>query len=256
MGAIGGGFAGVMRAVDVAEDAGCVPIELRPPPPAEAATVQVRLRGDAGELRASWNLGVHLEDPATGAVIARHRTLDRGPPTFTVPPGRYRVVAAGTPYLESSHGTLMRPRELGRAEREVTLAAGVTEEVALSIPAGARLHLHLTGEADAADRAAILDGESWLQEQTDLLDARSRTARVSLLRPGHAAVVVYRTLETTGDSAAGIHLESGWPLGQPLPSQVVPNGRFTLVARLPGGREARTDVNLEPGQTTPVALRF
>lgn len=253
---LGAGFKGEMHRVDVGPNAGRVAVEVAASPANEPGTVSVRVLHAGNELdgrsRAEPEFDVVLESVESGAVLlAREQDGDPAPFVFRAPAGRYRVVAEGAPFVDSQHGVLMTERVLGRTELDVDLVANTTLEVALELGLGARVELELEGAPDDADRAAA--GE---HEDEARLTRAASMAEVVLLRPERRSETVYRTVEIRMSSAAGTHRESRWPLGEKHLSQVLPQGTVTILARLPGGRQARARVELRPGETTPVKLRF
>lgn len=113
-----------------------------------------------------------------------------------------------------------------------------------------------TGALPDADEAAVRarerssTDEAWLQRL-------ARSAEVELRAPGRRPVPVQRVAFLGGGtSGAGSHLTTRFELNTTVETELLPAGRFTLVARLPGGRVARAPVELLPGQTTAVTLRF
>jgi hypothetical protein len=115
----------------------------------------------------------------------------------------------------------------------------------------------LAGEANAADRAAIegtyRNSSVGIENWREVFPSR---AALVLLAEGSRPIDVQFTEQWTRSSGAGTHLTKYLALDKQDVSQVLPAGRFTLEARLPGGRVARTPVVLVDGQTTEVALAF
>lgn len=164
----------------------------------------------------------------------------------------------GTHFIESQHGTLLTERELGRAEAEIEILADTSHEVAIEILSGARLDLSLQGTVKEVDRQALCDRNPWYGEPGNekQLEAAAARATIQLLRPGRRPERVYHTTNVTGSSAAGKRRTDGWELGSDDLSHAWPAGRFTLQARLPGGREVEVEVELVVGTTTGLVLEF
>lgn len=259
--AIGAGFDGAPLLVDVPPGAGRVPVELRAREPAEPGEVSVRL----------WHRGTELTEPSgpqefdlrleslPGALplFTVDRRRDRAPFLLRAPPGTYRVVAEGRATLDLQHGRLLRPRALGQAVAEVTLRSGAPRTLDLELDAGAWLEVSLAGRADEADRQAVLEEDEHLgdPDQAQALATRAASARLFLLVPGCAPEPL-RFVRRTGVPEWDKDLTTLQFLGSTQRSECLPTGRATLLARLPGGREARADVELREGETTKVALRF
>ena len=261
---LGAGFDGRPQPVEIPAGAGRVTVEVRASArfaPGEVfdtgfGTLSVRVGSAAGEL------GVHVagvpfdhgvpfalevESPSSGHRLLAADTIRNGPPyAFRVPPGTYRVVARGYPRIEPYHAGLERPRELGRDESEVTLAAGARQEIRLELDTGARLELTLEGEGRP--------GESQLARRNGIRgkDERLIVAEVTLVDARGRSEPVYRRVKGFYQD----NLVSTWPLGDTSLSERLPTGRATVVARLISGREARAEVELFECETAKVTLRF
>ncbi|MCK6445300.1 MAG: hypothetical protein L6Q99_02815 [Planctomycetes bacterium] len=243
------------RPVDVfvPEGAGRVDVVVAVAPEAKFGVLDVTVREAVDPQRAT-GVEVVLEDPRNGSLVLRRFAPDRARHwRLELPGGEYRVVVQGAAELDLWHGTLWGARELGRFEQTIEVVAERETKVIASLGDGARLELSLVGKSDASDRAALqATGLTYL----DGLEAAAKLAQVALLSPGHRPEPVDFRFGIDAGSAAGIHLRAGLPLGERQTSEVLPVGRYELVARLPGGREARAPVELLEGRTTSVELRF
>jgi hypothetical protein len=208
--------------------------------------------------RTAGDYRISLEDVSTGLRVCDVDAPLGAVPLQRAPAGRYRLVVEGVASGDSWHGTVWTTRNLGRAEVEIDVIAGARVEVPITIGEGARIDLELAGEPDAGDREAVARSEPWMLEPQNVagLPERVASASVVLLRPQRGFESVFRLIEITGGSGAGKHLAQNWPLGLRETSQVVSPGTWTLVARLPGGREVAAEVVLRAGETTPVRLEF
>ncbi len=256
VGAIGGGYRGDFTVVDAAPGSGRLEAELRAAPPQELGAAHVRVFHGNDEIDGDFGqpaFRLYLEHVETAAVLLARDERGSGPPfRFDAPPGRYRLVAEGEDDVESYHGTLMRGRELDRVEQEIVLVAGDTIDVQLALGAGARLEVTLEGEPPPVDVTA----QGYDESQRDWHERIARSATLRLHAPGRRPSTVVRTVEWTGSSAAGPHLTSLFELGATSVSQVVPSGRYELVATLQDGRTAMQGVELVAGEALPVTLRF
>lgn len=264
----GPGFDGIPREVEVPPGSGPVVVELRARDLGELGTITVRVVHAGSELTGGYGgepFGLRLETFSPVTLLALHDTEQSSASfVFRAPAGTYRVVAEGRTATEFHHGTVTRRRALGRSEAEVVLRAGAREEVLLDLAEGARLEVTLVGEVTEADVAAARAANPWLADRmTDVVAAEAEVARraalaeLHLVEPGRPREPVLRVdLAYSGSSAAGQHLLTQWPLGETRVSEVLPCGRHSLVARLPGGRTARAEVELVSGTTAKVTLRF
>ena len=265
VGAFGGGFDGSLTTLDVPENAGRVELELRARPEVELARLDVlvtavslpRTSNASGRADEPY-FDVSLESLDSGAVLLAYRGYQ--PPfhfDFQAPPGSYRVVAEGQPGIDDYHGVLYSQRLLGRAESPVQLVSASKASLTLDLAPGGRLELDVTGEPSPRDLKAVRERHPDLvQDNTELLEQWAHAATFELRWPDHRPEIVYRTIELRGTSAAGTHQTGEWPLGTHDTSQMLPAGDFTLIARLPGGRELRRAVTIRPNETTPVSLEF
>ncbi len=262
VGAMGAAFDGSLQVVEVPPGASRVPVELQARSMGEFGAVSVRVLHAGRELSGDVrdNLEVSLESGPTAArLLERDPYRGRAPFVFRAPAGTYRVVAAGKAYTDYQHGTLMVPRAMGRSEAECVLIPGTTQDLVLELDDGARLELELMGEASEADRRSVLTSYPWLADPEHAAQLASWAARaeLALVHGGRRPEpVLFSGPDYQGTSAAGVHLKSGWPLGQVHRSEILPTGRYTLLARLPGGRAARVEVELRAGATTAVKLEF
>lgn len=244
--------------VAVPEGAGRVDVRIVALDPKPPGVIVVDMRSAAGE-SLTRGIAIRVEDPASGCALVDRDEFygETFPLRLELPEGQYRVVGDGAPFVDNHHGVLLTPRALGRAEALVRVTSGGEIGVALQLAEGARLRLRLAGQANAADRAAVeakYRGYSFGEE--DWREVHAARATILLRSDGNRPVDVLFTEEWTGSSAAGTHLSRELALGKEDVSQVLPAGRFTLEAWLPGGRVARAPVTLVDGQTTAIALAF
>ena len=254
VGALGGGFDGRMALVDVPPGSGRVEVVVRRPPRCVLGSVAVTLASEGRELRGEGGepeFRLWLEHVETCAVLlTRYEYLRETRVTFDVPPGRYRLVATGAPSVDHHHGTLLRPRTLGRVEAEVEVVSDTTAEVGLDLGPGGSLAVSLTGEARDEDVRAVR--ERFPGVSAEWLETLSRSASLSLLRGNRRPEAVLRQARDRG--SYGPHLCEDWPLGETHGSEILPAGNYVLLARMPGGREARASVAITAGETTDVRL--
>ncbi len=201
------------------------------------------------------DVAIRIEDPRTGiAIVDRDELYDAGwPQGFSLPEGDYRVVVDAKPQVDDHHGVLYAERAAGRFEGYVRVSRDQTARLTGTLPAGARLAVRVSGAASEADRAAIRDFYRGFSVGWPNWEERF-PARVQLVlrAEGRWPVQVEFLEKEFHDS----RLTPFLALGADGVSQILPAGRFTLEARLPGGRVARAPVELVDGQTTEVALAF
>lgn len=255
VGALGGAQRWTPIEVDVPGGAGRVDVRLVLP--AAIPTGELLVQVHEGEGRRATSIAITIEDPATGAMLVKQDGDTGGQSTMRLPEGEYRVVVEGAPFVDFHHGTVLRERGAGRFETLARVVAGSTTRVSAVPGEGARLRVQLEGRANDADRAAIAKHYAGMtcgvDDWNEVFAAR---ATLVLLAPDRRPIEVQFIEEWLETSAAGKHLTSFLALGATDVSQIVPAGRFTLEARLPGGRVARTPVVLVDGGTTDVELAF
>lgn len=243
------------RPVDVFVPAGAgrVDVVVEVAPETKLGVLDVTVR-DAVDPRRSSGVEIVLEDPHDGSIVLRRFAPDtRHHWRLELPAGEYRVVAQGAPELNLWHGTLWGARELGRFEETVDVLPEHETKLLASLGDGARLELLLVGASDANDFAASR-ARGWTDPE--FVEREAKLAQVALLSPGHRPEPVNFRYEIDVGSGAGTHLRAALPLGERQTSEVLPVGRYELVARLPGGRELRAPVELFEGRTTKAELRF
>lgn len=265
VGAVGPGFDGSLRAVEVPREGGRVVVDLHARDRGEFGTVSVRVRWRGREIGGrGWPLDVTLRSIEGDACLLALDTNASAPPlVLHAPAGAYRIAVEGRANV-NWYGVVWHPREAGRTEREIVLAPGRTTDVELEIGDGAKLEVSLDGVSTEADRQAVWGGRfvpyvasgdaAAREAATERLAGQAQLYLVSDDRQREPVLFVEEAWE--GTSAAGLHLNDRWPLGTTRVSECVPAGTYTLVARLPGGREARAEVELLEGSVTPVFLRF
>jgi hypothetical protein len=265
VGAMGPGFDGSLREVEVPRAGGRVVVDLHARDLGELGTVAVRVRHRNREIGGrGWPLDVTLRSIEGDACLLALDTNASAPPlVLHAPAGAYRIAVEGRADV-NWHGVVWHPREAGRAEREIELAPGQTTDVELDIGDGARLEVSVDGAPTEADRLAVWGGRfvpyvasgdvAAREAATERLAGQAQLYLVSDDR--RREPVLFLEEAWAGTSAAGLHLNDRWLLGTTHLSECLPAGRYTLVARLPGGREARAEVELLEGSTTPVFLRL
>jgi hypothetical protein len=245
--------------VDVPPGAGRVDVRLTAA--AEVPLGVLRVDVQSAEPATSAFVRVRVEDQVSGLVLVDRddRYYDDGSSrnVLSLPEGDYRVVVDGHPLLDGWHGVLWHERAGGRLEADVHIQRGREARVTGTLPSGARLRVRVSGEATEADREAIRSADrgytvGWPNWQ----ERFPHRVQLLLCAAAREPIPVEFVEEWTGSSAAGKHLTPFLELGQEDVSQVLPAGRFTLEAHLPGGRVARAPVTLVDGQTTEVALTF
>jgi len=251
----GPGFDGVPREVEVPEGSGPVVVELRARELGEPGTLALRVVHDGAELVGGYGgttFELRLESLELATPLLRLDSEGRAPFLLCAPAGRYRAVVAGRASTNSHHGTLTGPRSLGEATAEVVLVAGVTQELTLALDQGARLEVTLAGEIDATDLAAARARAPAIESAAEYAEL-AREAELFLVDPGRPREPVVHVIQ---GGIMGAFLRRTWRLGTTEVSECLPSGRHRLVARLPGGREARAEVELLPGTTSAVKLVF
>lgn len=257
VGVLGGSQRWTPLEIEVPADAGRIDVTLSATPEVPRGSLLVDVVTPEG--KRTSQLAIRIEDPRTGDVVVNRAELfDAGwPQGFSLPEGDYRVVVDGAPSTDFFHGTLMQERQLGRFEADARVVADATVRVAGTLSRGARVRVKLAGTANDADRAAIAaqfaGSTVGIDDWNEVLAAR---AGLLLCAEGRRPIVVEFTEEITGSSAAGTQLSNHLALGATDVSQIVPAGRFTLEARLPGGRVVSAPVVLVDGETTEVELAF
>ncbi|MBK7877892.1 MAG: hypothetical protein IPJ77_19605 [Planctomycetes bacterium] len=199
-------------------------------------------------------LAVRIEDAATGVELLAQEAFAWGaspPATFELPAGRYRVVVEGAASV-GYHGTLESERAAGRVEELVTVEPGRATRVEARVPGGARLKLTVHAAIGERERAAFLarfgDQGEWN------LDFFTHRATLELCRPGRAPLPADFRYELGTTSAAGTHVRPALTVGTTQVSELLPAGRFTLVARLTSGRSVEREIELVEGATLEVVL--
>jgi hypothetical protein len=202
-------------------------------------------------------LVLRIEDPDLGVPLVERRSHYGAtwPQRIQLAEGDYRLVVEGIGTTEFEHGVLMAPRAHGRFDTPVRIERDRETDVRADLAPGARVHLHLLGEVLDQDREAIRERyEGWhLPGGTDNWAERPSIVLVSGDRWPEP---VEFTVEMRGSSAAGTHLTSKLALGTDAVSQMLPTGRYSIQARMPGGRVASQDLDLVEGQTSEVTLTF
>lgn len=209
------------------------------------AKLRVRIEIDGVEQTGRRSDGplfeVSVEDESTGLVIAAKERAG----TFTLPPGRYRVVARGRWDQGGCFPGFGQPRTLGQAVQSVVLNpqpdSRANHELTLQLGTGGTLSLLTSAEGSPseqleADAYTAYDGDSepaaevWFQQEG---------------RPPESVLVDH-----------GSFALPDWPLNRRFPSGMLPAGPGILIARLPGHREVRQAIEIRPGETLEVELAF
>lgn len=257
VGLVGGTQAWRPVDVDVAPAAGCVEVVVVASREDVRGTLSIVIRDPQGRT-VTGACSIRIADVEDGTTLIRDDMTLGGstPRVHRLPEGRYRVVIRGEAYVDDHHGTVMRPTATGSVEHGVEIVRGQTTDLLAELPVGARIRLKLTGDLSPADSQAVVEAHppgTTFGGGVELFAARARTF---LVRPHRRPIPVIWPWELRGSSGAGTHLGTWVALGDEVTSDPVPSGEYELVARLPGGREARAYVRLVDGVTTEVALAF
>lgn len=198
---------------------------------------------------------VAIEDVATGVELLARETFAweaNWPQRFELPAGRYRVIVEGVAEFDDYHGTLMQARSSGRVEHEVAVEPARETRLSASVPVGARMTLTVHAGIGERECAAFL--ARFGDQGAYNLEYFSHLATLELRRPGRAPLPVDFRWEMTGSSGAGTHVRSALRVETTQVSELLPTGRFTLVARLTSGRSVERTVELVEGATLAVEL--
>jgi len=189
---------------------------------------------------------IRVEDLATGFPLLEptHRLRAHRSQTLRLPAGRYRLVVQGS-RPGSGFPPVLRARGHGAFETTVAIEAERETRVVARLGAGARLRVRLIGTASDRDRLALAE-DVLAPSRGELESAR---ARLVLSADGRwPAPVVF------GNDDSPERVRPDLELGIAGLSEPQPAGRFTLTARLPGGRVVAAPVVLVDGVTTDVEL--
>ncbi len=255
---IGAGFTGQVHRFQAPADGSHFELQVRETSPAPTGKVTVKLqrRGfNIGNSRYHDDLGLWIADLDSGWPLVSRGKYDKGPSTFSLPPGRYRAVLEGRPFVDSHHGTLMTPRQAGRAEQIIEVHPGSEQTITLNMNSGGRLEIKLTGTATPEDKAAIKKRYNITDSNPPWLEEESRKAKITLSAPNFLSEPVLYSAEDGHDTSSfGIHLQRGWPLGKTHRSEVLPTGTYQLTATMPAGRSISTQVTIEENEVHQVTL--
>lgn len=253
------------RPVHVSVPAGAtrVDVALELPAPVGSATLEITGVDHTGA-PIQGGRRVTLEDLDSGLDVVVNESWssveDAWPVRLTLPAGRHCVRVGGAFIAVGHHGGYASPR-VGAAEREVVLAPGETRRLTLEVGAGGRLRVRALGAIHADDRSFAEEhwGEGLPPERRAVyLDDWAGVVDLDLEEPGRVHSRLECELERPAPARieGTLHRTFGVPLGEVATTNLVPAGTFTLVGRLPGGREARREVELFDGVTTDVTLDF
>ena len=173
-----------------------------------------------------------------------------------MPPGNYRIVAEGQPRKDTYHGGIFAPRELGRVEGTIELRSGDVREMDLSLTVGGRLEVSVTGTPLPEDKAQVIaDHQRWPNAEADAyLNWQGELVLLSIERPGRRGENLFHLDSFVKWDKPS--LTAHWRMGETHTSEVLPVGRYELVARAPGGRVARIPVEITAGVTAPVEINL
>lgn len=245
--------------VTVPADAGRTDVHLTRPDPMVPGFLLLEVVAPDG-VPIHDNVRVRVLHPASGVALLDHRhefsDADDWPARMRLPPGDARLIVEDHPWVNDSHGTLMHPREHGGFETTVNIVSGRETPVHARLSKAARLTVRLRGEPTAADREAVQPSPSAIgDDHEEYIAYWSRFVRLHLEGQGRwAEPVHFAGFWGEGTSAAGTHLFGGLVLGSEGTSQALTPGESVLVARTPGGRQARVPVHLIEGQTLAVTV--
>lgn len=197
---------------------------------------------------------IHIENVENLATLVHEEVFgdDGSPRLQSLPEGRYRVIVHGEARLEERHGTVLTWATRGRSEHVVDVRRAKTTDLVVDLPAGARVRISLSGTAGPEDLQAVRTRYRTSTKLRGDLDGLAAHATIALVRPGRPPIAV----QVRHDADWGVSLGDWVDLGSEATSELLPSGAFELVARLPGGREARAHVELVDGGTTAVSLAF
>ena len=255
---LGGNFDGEPQRVHVPTASGRVEVTFHGREAVVTGRAKVTLESDRSAIPEgavhSPEFDLYLERLDSGVVVlAQDEQSGRGPHSFNVPIGQYRLVAEGVPVVDSYHGQLFLGRVFGRTERTIELKRGENLDVTLRLPVGGFLKITVNGVVLPEDRAAVLAEEpvyGQMEHAEESLENVAKLARLELAGPARTPEPVYRTMQLFGYPS----LTHQWVLGATQSSEMLPVGNYELVARMRGGRIARSRVEIRSGEVTEVTL--
>lgn len=261
----GGEHPPTLQRVVVPTDAGRVDVDVVLAPTRPRGELLVTVVDEAG-VALHENVRLSLLDPATGFAFVREDSVlakpEDWPHRFELPAATYVLSAEGVPTRFGQHGGVMWHRQAGAFEQLVKVAPNDVVSVEAMLGQGARLELELLGELNAADfEAAERELATWSSDHGSTVEDVGRRVMLHLERADREPVqALFRRSEVPAVPPGARYRPSTltpWPLlGTNTRSEMLSPGRYTIVGRLPGGREARRDVELHEGQTTAVTLSF
>lgn len=173
-----------------------------------------------------------------------------------VPAGSYRIVVEGAPrFTRNCFGARISymSRKYGRAKKTVEVLAGKHNLKTVEVELGGFIAIDFRGAVNSKDRMAVLQtlsgDPSYLSDRVQ----ESCQPKVHLNGSGAPNGALHWQLPP---GVRNPWISDFWPLNETRTSGCLPTGTFELVARLPGGRSARSQVTIASGETTPVTLRF
>lgn len=254
VGLVGGPGAWNPKRVRIPERGGRVDVTLRIGEQTGLGTLSLTLVDPAGLI--TNNITVRIEDPQTGLPLIARSSFDREPwpLELQLPAGSYRLAVEGHPDIDHSHGVLLAYSSHGRFEAELSIAAGGVTAMEAHLPAGARIDLELEGKTEASDTQAVV--ERWSDYLQGDLDYWGGRAQIRLLSEKRWPRPVSFKIESSGSGDVLSHLSPNLPIGTRQTSELLPAGRYTLEARMPGGRVASVPVTLVDGETLGVTLEL
>lgn len=257
---VGGGCYTPPRTIFIPPGAGRIDVDLVLRRTEAVGTLALDIQDEAGR-GVAGDLMVRLVHAGSGMELLHLSWRYRSSGELEVPVGEHLLVVEGQPRVAFSLGPVKRPRELGGFEAPVTIRPGETTHVVATLSEPARIDVTLVGKVEDGDldvAQAQVDG--WLAP--DEIEARDLVAKVGqvtlhLERPGRGVEPLsFATHELEGTRSAGPRPLPFLGLGAQALSEPLTPGDCTLVARLPGGREARRALTLMPGETLAVTLSF
>ena len=264
VGVFGGGFATHLQLVKVPSEGlpGRLVFQAKAPKAPASGFLKAKVVPPAGHERDTWTTRLWVETIKECVPLWNFGYHSIAPELISLPPGRYRLVAAGSDHY-SPHHTLYR--ELGRSETIFEIQAGQTTRETLYLPLGAKLALTLEGKWNVEDLSAIekeLAGveENWLRVTQNTTLKPDYMSKVRQYRAYCQVTIVGKRSQPryphwyTDPTSFFPRALSSWPLGQEKTSQVLPQGDFEVHVTLPGGRKFKKPVTLLPGETSSLVI--
>ncbi|MCP5020524.1 MAG: hypothetical protein GY930_02005 [bacterium] len=257
---IGGPFQGHVQVIQAPADGAPIKLAVKAGDRKPLGKLRVNLKHRGHKIVArKWfnDFGLWIADFETGVPLVTRIEFAQGPPEFSLPEGKYRVVLEGRSLGDSHHGTLMQPRSAGHAEAIVRIESATEKNIELDMDRGGFLNITLKGESTPADLAALRRRYKQASEDSPWLLEAANKAHLKIFAPNFIPEVVkFKGRDMEGTPAEGIHIQSHWPLGKTQKSEMLPAGTYELIATMPGGREFRKTIEIKPSGPEDLVLDF